>query len=103
MSKRKSQAGHLADAKLERTSAPFDRPNYSPRFGKAPAREQRRHDTALRRAKRRRGRPPLGSPAQRIQVTVERRLLAEADGLARRERISRSELIARGLRLALAS
>jgi hypothetical protein len=34
---------------------------------------------------------------------VERTLLSQADLLARRQHISRSELIARGLRLALAS
>jgi hypothetical protein len=39
----------------------------------------------------------------RIQVSVERLFQARVDHVAQREHISRSKLIARGLRLALAS
>jgi hypothetical protein len=90
-------------AELERLAGEFDAPDYSPRFLKASPEEQRRHDAVLRRAKRRRGRPIVGKGARRIQVSLERTLLAQADELARQRRISRSELIATGLRLALAS
>jgi len=79
----------------------FDREDYDPKFLKPPVSEKRRHDAALKRA--RRGRPRVGAGAKRIQITVERNLLAVADRRAHEERISRSELIARGLRLALAS
>jgi hypothetical protein len=96
-------AKRLTAAQLQAAAREFDRPDYRPRFGKAPLDEQRRHDRALRQARRARGRPRVGNGALRIQVSVERSLLAEADDLARREQISRSELIARGLRLALAS
>jgi hypothetical protein len=90
-------------ASLQAASAEFDVPDYAPRFEKAPPEKQERHDRALQRIRIKRGRPMIGEGAERIQVTVERALLAEADELARRKRISRSELIARGLRLALAS
>jgi len=93
----------LTDGRREAAAREFDQPDYQPRFGKAPVPEQRRHDRAIRQAKRRRGRPPIGKGAERIQVSLERSLLAQADDLAEREHISRSELIARGLRLALAS
>lgn len=99
----KRQVRQMIVAQLEAASREFDRPDYSPRFGKAPASQQRHHDAALRYVKRVRGHPPAGAGTRRIQITVERGLLAEADNLARRQRISRSQLIAHGLRLALAS
>ena len=103
MKKKASKARPSISAELEIASSEFDRPDYSPTFRKAPPGEKRRHDLILRRAKRRVGRPMIGGGAERIQVTVERKLLAEADELARRKHVSRSALIAQGLRLALAS
>jgi hypothetical protein len=47
------------------------------------------------------GRPRVGEGSQRIAVTVERNLLSEADSLASSRGISRAQLIAEGLRLAL--
>lgn len=52
-----------------------------------------------RAAKRGPGRPLVGKGSARINITIERGLLAEADAIGRRENIGRSELIARGLRL----
>jgi hypothetical protein len=72
-----------------------------PRFLTPPESEKKRHDRVLARAKR--GRPKVGAGAKRIQVTVERTLLREADARARKDRVTRAELIARALRLALAS
>jgi hypothetical protein len=103
MKTRKEKPRELTVAELEAVSRDFDRLDFSPGFRKAPAGEQSRHDRAIRQALRKRGRPPVGGGAERIQITVERTLLAQADELAKCERISRSELIARGLRLALAS
>lgn len=103
MNNRQIVSSKSAAPTLEAAAREFGRPDYKPRFGKAPASEQRRHDAALRQAKRKRGRPAIGAGAKRIQITVEGNLLAEADRFARHQRISRSELIARGLRLALAS
>jgi hypothetical protein len=45
------------------------------------------------------GRPRIGRGSARINITIERGLLAEADKIGRREKVNRSELIARGLRL----
>ena len=103
MSNRKNQKIVLSSAELEAKSHEFEAPDYVPRFAKAPASERKRHDAAIRRAKRKQGRPPVGAGARRVQITVERTLLAKADRAARQERISRSELVARGLKLALAS
>ena len=50
-----------------------------------------------------RGRPREGEGSKRVLITVERGLLRRADAYARREGISRSELIARGLRSVLSS
>lgn len=50
------------------------------------------------------GRPrkPVGEKAARVLVTIAPNLLAEADAYARRHRISRAELFARGLIAVLA-
>lgn len=59
-------------------------------------------DKALLARAANRGRPRVGKGAKRVLVSVERGLLDDADAAARRLNISRSELIARGLRAALA-
>jgi hypothetical protein len=101
MIERTTKTRSPASAKLEEMSREFGRPDYSPRFGKAPRGEQERHDRAIRAAKKKRGRPMVGKGAERIQITVERSLLDEADTYAKRRHISRSELIAQGLRMAM--
>jgi post-segregation antitoxin (ccd killing protein) len=50
-----------------------------------------------RDVKGRRGRPKIDKGSDRINFTVERELLARADAIARKEKIGRSELIARAL------
>lgn len=102
MNKNKSKT-NLTHAELEAAASEFDGLDYAPRFAEVSLSERRRHDQAIRRAKRKRGRPIVGKGAERIQITVERSLLHAADCFARGQHISRSELIARGLRLALAS
>ena len=54
---------------------------------------------ALRRSKR--GRPKIGRGARRVLITVERDLLSRADSYAKSNGMSRSELIARGLKSVL--
>jgi len=54
------------------------------------------------RRKRPRGRPVRGKGSTVISISVERELLAASDRLARKKHISRSSLIARGLRAVLA-
>jgi hypothetical protein len=59
------------------------------------ARERAQH---VRAAARGRGRPPVGKGAARINISIERGLLKKADAVARREKVSRSELIGRAIR-----
>jgi len=55
-------------------------------------------DRRIHRQARRRGRPKVGRGAKRVMVTVELGLLKEADAHAKRIGMSRSELIANGIR-----
>jgi hypothetical protein len=47
------------------------------------------------------GRPKVGQGAKRVLITVEQGLLKQADKVAKARNLSRSELIALGLRLAM--
>lgn len=47
------------------------------------------------------GRPKIGQGAKRVLITVEQGLLKEADRVAKARKMSRSELIAMGLRMAM--
>jgi hypothetical protein len=47
---------------------------------------------------RKRGRPRVGQGSERIVISVERGLLADADALAQKSKQSRSQLIALALR-----
>ena len=51
---------------------------------------------------RRRGRPKVGQGAKRVQITVEQGLLKRADAYAKRFGMTRAQLIAKGLGLAIA-
>jgi len=79
------------DAEVER----FDKD--SPEGNLLTPAEKARH----RRAKRRVGRPVVGKGAERITITMERGLLRAADIFARKQNMSRSELIANGIRQAM--
>jgi len=46
---------------------------------------------------RRRGRPTVGKGSEKINITIERGLLKATDRAAKRQGISRSQIIARGL------
>lgn len=48
------------------------------------------------------GRPRVGQGSQVVPISIERGLLGEADALARRSKMARSQLVAEGLRLVLA-
>jgi metal-responsive CopG/Arc/MetJ family transcriptional regulator len=50
------------------------------------------------RATARRGRPPVGQGADRVLVSIECGLLQQADSLAKRRKVNRSQLIADALR-----
>ena len=63
----------------------------------------RRKGRALfERAAKKPGRPKVGQGAQRVLVSIERGLLAQADSTAAKMHITRSELVARGLRAVIA-
>ena len=55
------------------------------------------------RARQKPGRPKVGKGSKVISVSVEASLLEKCDRLAKRKRISRASLIARGLRAVLAA
>jgi hypothetical protein len=55
------------------------------------------------KAKRRPGRPRVGKGVRVISVSVEKGLLTRSDSLAKRLKIRRAALIARGLRAVLAA
>jgi hypothetical protein len=54
------------------------------------------------RVKRKRGRPVIGKGVQVISVSLEKQLLAKANRLAKKLKVSRARLIARGLESVLA-
>ena len=80
-------------AELKEATAEFDREFVGETFGE-PSPTQK---TQLERAKRNRGRPRKGKGALSVCVSLERGLLKTADRLAKRHRMHRSRLIARGL------
>jgi hypothetical protein len=53
------------------------------------------------RARRKRGRPVIGEGAEKVLITLERRLLHDADSYAKSHKQNRSQLIADGLRAIL--
>jgi hypothetical protein len=55
------------------------------------------------RARRKPGRPKVGKGVKVVSVSVEKGLLARSDALARRLKVRRAALIARGLRAVLAA
>jgi len=84
----------LAEATRE-----FDEEFVADRARPMNAAERKEHRRA---AKRGRGRPRIGAGAERINITIERDLLARADALAADRKISRSEMIASALQLLVA-
>ncbi len=58
----------------------------------------KRERAVWNRAKGKGGRPRVGAGAEAVSVTIERTLLRDADRLALQLGLSRSQLIARGLR-----
>ena len=82
----------MTTAELREATKEFDQEFIGDTFG-PPTAEQRAQD---RRA-RKRGRPRTGLGAKTISVTVEKRLLAKTDRLAKKLHVPRAVLIARGL------
>jgi hypothetical protein len=90
--------GTMTAQELDAEVAKFDRP-----FIADQSRPMTRSEAAReRRARRKRGRPRIGKGAQRVLITIERGLLRDTDEYARTSGLSRSQVIARGLRGVLA-
>ena len=83
----------MTTAELREATKEFDQEFIGDTFG-PPTAEQRAQD---RRARRKRGRPRNGLGAKTISVTVEKRLLAQTDRLAKKLHVARAVLVARGL------
>jgi hypothetical protein len=92
----------LSEAERQRQLAEFDRENVLGRARPPTPAEAAKLRKAVRRAKAKRGRPRVGAGAERVLVTIERRLLRRADAKAKAVGSSRSQLVAKGLELVLA-
>jgi len=62
---------------------------------------QQRAWRKFRERRRARGRPRVGQGAKTVALTIERGLLRRADALAKREGVSRAQIVARGLKMLL--
>lgn len=66
--------------------------------------DERIQELRMRKAaKSKIGRPTVGRGAKQLAITLERDLLKEADAYAKKRGLKRSEMIAKGLRLLMAS
>jgi hypothetical protein len=88
----------LSDREKDAEVAKYDREMLIDDF-KPLSRESR---ALLERAARKPGRPKVGQGARRVLLSIEGGLLKEADSTASKLHITRSELVARGLRAAIA-
>ena len=86
----------MTTAELREATKEFDREFVGDTFG-PPTPQQR---TRFERA-RKRGRPRNGLGAKTISVTVEKRLLAQTDRLAKKLHVARAVLVTRGLHAVL--
>jgi len=89
----------MSAAELRRATAEFDKEFVADTFGPLSPKMAARWE----QAKRKPGRPRVGKGVDVISVSVEKGLLARSDALARRLKVRRSALIARGLRAVLAA
>lgn len=62
---------------------------------------QRKAWNKFRKRRRSAGRPKVGEGAKVVSLTIEGGLLKRADALAKREGVSRAQLVARGLQMVL--
>src|SRR4051812_44188821 len=101
MAKRKKKYSAMTTAELREATRHYDQEHVA-----AQARPLSKTDKARFRraaAKARAGRPKIGKGAERVLITMERGLLGEVDAYAKRHNVSRSQLIAGGVRMAMAT
>jgi hypothetical protein len=89
----------LSDAEKAATVAEFDREFVGDTFKPLTPKMKRQWAKIQKKL----GRPRVGKGAKRVLITVERGLLSESDALAKRRRMTRSQLISEGLRHLLAA
>jgi hypothetical protein len=89
----------LSDEEKEREYRSVDR-IFSRKEGRPLTREQRKA-WAKFQERRKRGRPKVGQGAKTVSLTIEGGLLKRADAWAKREGMSRAQVVARGLELLL--
>src|SRR5688500_4505479 len=101
---RKKRYIEMTTEELAEATREFDLPNPHPKPVPISRAEKARHDRILALARKRAGgRPRVGLGATRVLVSIERGLLAQADQTAKRRKLTRSKLIALGLRMAIQS
>ncbi len=96
----------MSEAQRDAIVAPYENGVDESEFRPLTAAERRRFETWRKNAKanrRKAGRPVVGAGSKLIAVSIERDLLKEADRYAKAHAMKRAQLIAHGLRLAMAS
>jgi hypothetical protein len=88
----------LSDAEKRRAASEFDREFVADTFRPLTPAQRK----LWQKAKRGPGRPRVGGGAKVVSVSIEKELLRRADALAKRRKLTRSELLADALRAALA-
>jgi hypothetical protein len=83
----------MTAAELEHETAQYDHEISDSRIRPLTA-SQRAEE---RKARRRPGRPAIGKGSEKINITIERGLLRDADNFAKRQNTSRSQIIAMAL------
>ena len=91
--KRSKPYYEMTTEELRQATTEFDREFVADTFGPPNARQR----AQLARARAKRGRPRVGAGSRTICITVEKGLLAQADRLAKKLRLPRAALVARGL------
>jgi len=96
--KKQKPYDQMTTAELAEATEQYDKPF-------AAMRESKPLTAAMRRMHRRarRGRPRVGKGAAKLYISMERGLLKEADRFARKHGMSRSELIANGIKAVIGS
>ena len=87
----------MSAAQLAAATKQYDQPGIEPSFRRPPAELA----AAERRIRKGRGRPTVGKGARRVTITVEGNLLEEANRFSKARKLSRSELVAMGLRMVM--
>jgi hypothetical protein len=94
----------MTTAELREATKPFDDPAYHPPARPWTAEDRRVHKEARELAKSfKGGRPPIGLGAKRVNISMERRLLARLDAYARKHRLSRARVLAESVAMFLSA